>query len=117
MKSTELKKLNTELNEKERQLDNLKLSNSRISKEITAVQFEIKKLKDQMDNVKSGKVVVSEHALLRYLERFREIDLNLIEDEIISKIQPSLISSTCVVKSNGVKYVIKDNVVVTIVAA
>jgi hypothetical protein len=60
--------------------------------------------------------IVSEHALLRYLERVKGFDLAALRDEILGDGTAASISfaKTGRIKKDGMCLVIKDNVVVTI---
>jgi len=75
----------------------------------TIVEVQISKLK------KAGqKPIVSEHAILRFLERVRGIDMKSIEEEILSHVGKSLPGGKVTMSVDEYKIVAKDNVVVTI---
>lgn len=61
---------------------------------------------------------VTEHALLRYLERVKGIDLEAIEREILTPERVAMIKSTisgnCALKVNGMKFVVLDSAVITV---
>ena len=65
----------------------------------------------------SEEVVVTEHAMLRYLERALNIDLNGVKKAILTD---ALLASIAVCRSGkfpiaqGIKAVVKNNVVITI---
>lgn len=98
-----------------------------IIKEVEEKQQEASKLKkdmgqikQQIDNLKSksdGKVIVSEHSLLRYIERVLGIDLKEIEDKILSDEDKQTVSAlgNCTYPKDGFKLKIKDGTVVTII--
>lgn len=60
--------------------------------------------------------VVSEHALLRYLERVKGIDLDAVRDEILDGRRSSIRQlGSCKFKTgDGLTIVVKDRVVVTV---
>lgn len=60
--------------------------------------------------------IVSEHAMLRYLERIKGVDLEAIREEILGDGTAASISfaKTGRIKKSGMCLVVKDNVVVTI---
>ena len=78
------------------------------------------KLLNEIKSLSKQEVIVSEHAVLRYLERVKGIDLNSIKKEILSDYTLKFIEK---LKGNGVfpnekgfSLKVKDNVVITIIA-
>lgn len=61
--------------------------------------------------------VVSEHALLRYVERVLGVDLSAIKDRILTDQNKKAIdfAGSCRIKAEGVELVVKDRVVVSVV--
>lgn len=58
---------------------------------------------------------VSAHALLRYLERVLEIDLKAMESSLLTPtVRQAMQAGATRVTINGVDFVIKDNVIVTV---
>ncbi|MFV3076505.1 hypothetical protein [Niveispirillum fermenti] len=58
---------------------------------------------------------VSAHALLRYLERVLEIDLKTMESALLTPtVRQAMQAGATRVTINGVDFVIKDNVIVTV---
>lgn len=61
---------------------------------------------------------VTEHALLRYLQRAKGIDLEAIEREILTPERVSMIKNIgqerCELKANGLRFVIQDSAVITV---
>lgn len=81
---------------------------------------EVNKLKNQLSAIqksKAGKIKVTEHAILRYLERVEELDIAAVEQQIVT---PELIEMTATLGGsgkypiNGFLVVMKKGVVVTI---
>jgi len=52
---------------------------------INDVSFKIKKINDQLENIATKDVVISEHALLRYLERVFNLDIEKIKKIFLMK--------------------------------
>lgn len=88
----------------EERLDVAKKGLEKINKEIISIK-------------KNNKLILSEHAILRYLERSLKIDLKDIEAEIITdnlRTQHRMLGNGKYPIGNGCKAVIRDNVIVTI---
>ncbi|MBO9421730.1 hypothetical protein J7481_19640 [Labrenzia sp. R4_2] len=57
---------------------------------------------------------VSDHAVLRYLERVLEIDTEAVRKHIHSETETAIAVGAATLKRNGVRYVIVDGAVVTV---
>lgn len=110
--STQIEKFKLELNSKEREL---KL----IQDEFKTKQEHLKKMNLELEELKksSSELIVSEHALLRYLERVYKLDLQKLSQEIV----PLSLRATIDMLGNGEYHTddgysikVHDNVVVTI---
>ena len=82
--------------------------------------FKIKKLHQEIALIKTNnELIVSDHAMLRYLERVLEIDLKQIEGYILSENIKNMVSklgtSGKFPYENGFQVVIKKNIVTTII--
>lgn len=79
---------------------------------------ELNNLKKKIDSIESDKgITVSEHAILRYMERIQKIDIKAIEKEIISDEVLKMIETlgnTGSYPNKDFKLVIKNGTVVTI---
>lgn len=76
-----------------------------------AIVFEIKQLTSNAETP-----VVSEHALLRYIERFMNVDLDGVRQMILSK---RVVNTIRAIRSgrftaDGMQLVVKDGVIVTV---
>jgi chromosome segregation ATPase len=93
-------------------LYNMQKESSELKKQISSINTQISNLK-----TKSDKFIVSEHAMLRYIERVLEIDLDIIKEKILpsNEIESVKKLGDCTVKRDGFSIVIKDNTVVTVV--
>jgi chromosome segregation ATPase len=111
-KQTYLNKLNGEIEAKKTEKSSLdKELNALISKQ-KALNEEIKKLSEN-----NGELIVTEHAIIRYIERVIGIDLNEIKKVICNEKlinQVSALGNGSYPIDNGVKAVVKNNVIVTI---
>lgn len=86
---------------------------SQKKKELDELEITLSKL----DN--THKIGVSDHAIIRYLERVKSIDLALIKAEIITEKVVKLIhyfkgNGTFPSGESGISYIVKDYVIVTI---
>lgn len=83
------------------------------------VRSEITKIRDEITQLKSLIIIrVSDHAIIRYFERYMYVNFNTIKDKILSeelikKIHNKKGYGTFILKDNF-KVVVKDYVVVTI---
>jgi len=62
-------------------------------------------------------VPVSDHAVIRYLERVAGFDVEAVRDEIRRKVEPAVRAGACALNSEGYRYLIADGVVVTVTPA
>jgi len=99
------KQLNIEIQEKQKESANMK---SRID----MLQKKIEKLKSK----KSNNLIISEHALLRYIERVIGIDLQEIQNKILppEKVEKIKAMGNCTYGLGDHKLTIKDGIVVTV---
>jgi len=105
-------------------LTNLKLKGLGLLTQKTAIQEEIDKCQaaiiateKEIYKLESIGPIVSEHAILRYLERIMNIDISEIKDKILDGgiyEQVKTLSSGHFVSANGFKVVSRNNVIVTV---
>jgi len=116
--SQELKRLQSLLNQLQLEFKALKESGTRLKMEIATKEKQIKEVEQKIHTLKGANenIIVSEHAIIRYLERVYKLDLEKIKGEIL----PTTIAKQAKVIGNG-RYgvvdhtlLIKDNVVVTV---
>lgn len=114
----ELKKLQSLLIKQKSEIDLIKRERQLINERLSVAERNLKNTEEELKKLKTGnKIIVSEHAVLRYLERTMELDLKAVENEILSKevvSQYRTLGNGKYPVSNGYKAVIKDNVVLTI---
>jgi predicted nuclease with TOPRIM domain len=115
--SHQLKHLQTERNrltdcrhELFQQNDRQQAELDRINNELRHIEFEITKLQSHRDPV------VSEHALLRYIERRLGLNLDDVRAEILQgRTEQIRKFKTCKIKTDGMTLVVKNQVVVTVI--
>lgn len=114
----ELKKLQSLLIKQKSEIDLIKRERQLINERLSVAERNLRNTEEELKKLKTGnKIIVSEHAVLRYLERTTELDLKAVENEILSEevvSQYKTLGNGKYPVSNGCKAVIKDNVVLTI---
>ncbi len=117
---TEHKRLTVLLEKLEGEMEALKMQKNSISQEIQAKNTQVMKVRSELKklNKASDNIIISEHAILRYLERVKKIDIELLSGEILT---PKVIEAYDKLGdgkypiNNQYKVVIKDNVVLTVI--
>lgn len=114
----ELKKLQSLLIKQKSEIDLIRRERQLINERLSVAERNLRNTEEELKKLKTGnKIIVSEHAVLRYLERTMELDLKAVENEILSEevvSQYKTLGNGKYPVSNGCKAVIKDNVVLTI---
>lgn len=85
---------------------------------IRNMQAELQKLNEELDNLVQDDVVISEHSIIRYLERVLGIDLDLIKDRMLderNRAAIKILGTGYYPIGNGFKLVVKSNVVVSVI--
>lgn len=86
--------------------------------ELKQKEKHIKKIKADIDSLKTNsETIVSEHAILRYLERIHGMDLANIQNLILSdeiKKQIAVLGGNGTFPANGFRVVVKNNTIVTV---
>jgi len=103
---TQRKMLNIEIQDKQKESNEMKMR-------INGFQKKIEQLKSQ----KNDDLIISEHAMLRYIERVMGIDLQDLQDKILpkDKIQAVEAMGNCTYSLGEHKITVKDGVVVTVI--
>ncbi len=107
---TRLERAKAEWNEAERDLAIHKAKAVQAKERVTALEGELKRFKE------TQAIVVSEHALLRYLERVKGINMEEIRQEIL---QPEVVQAIQhfrggLIPANGFRLRVRDKTVTTI---
>jgi len=118
---SELKKLQTQRNKLLLQMEDIKRQKASLSEESVFINNQIQKLDrdiKKLQDSKTDELIVSEHAMLRYIERVIGIPL----DDIKAKIATSSVINVAKTLGNGTypvdgfKVKVIDNVVVTVIS-
>ena len=114
----ELKKLQSLLVKQKSEIELIRRERQLIDERLSIAERNLRKTEDALKKMKTGnKIIVSEHAVLRYLQRIMELDLKAVENEILTDEtlkQYRTLGNGKYPISNGCKAVIKDNVVITV---
>ncbi len=119
---TELKKLQTLQSKLQGEMEVLKSQKDFIAKEIRSKNEQINSIKSEIAKIKkrSQELIVSEHAILRYMERVLKLDVAAFANSILTdavREEHKLIGNgTYSVNNSEYKLVIKNNVVVSVTA-
>lgn len=87
------------------------------SRDATALGIQLAAVDKQIKELKKKNIVVSEHAIIRYLERVQGVNMKDIKRAILNEKNKALVDelSTCNIPiGNGVSIVVKDRTVVTV---
>lgn len=115
----EIKQLESIKNGLSAKLEGLRVQRGNIDKEIHSTNQSVNNLMEKIERLKqSGNLIVSEHAIIRYIERVLGINI----EEVTNKIVPEEIKKQIEILGNGTysvddgefRIVLKDNVVVTV---
>jgi len=113
--SNEIKK---KIEDKKLRLDFLQAEVTEMSREATNIKVEMAKLKSQLNrsNQKKNKLSITDHCLVRYIERHMGIDINLIKTTMIDVFSGESNNGNIDGKYtiNEITVVIKDNTIITI---
>jgi chromosome segregation ATPase len=116
--SAQLKGLTSQLAEEEAALRVSRVAQRQANQKVSQTENRIRELKLSLEKLKTkgGSPIVSEHALLRYLERVKGVDLEALKTEILTKKTIEMIefARNCTVKGDSYSLVVKDGVVITV---
>lgn len=122
MKSKELKALDAQLKVSIQMSENLKSDISQKQKEYFQMVKDIKNTQKKIDEIKQAgsQLIITDHAILRYLERVKGINVEEIKEEIITPEIKNIIatlgsSSGTYPSGTGYSVVLKKNTVVTVI--
>lgn len=116
---TKLKGLQSQISKLKSDIDLDRAQLSTIQKGINSKLARIKELEKEFKKLsQNNELIVSEHAILRYLERVKELDLEEVTNSILNEkameLYEKLENSSGKYPADGFNLVIKDNVVITI---
>ena len=114
----ELKALQVRCNALEKDIADHEYDRDRLSKRLSELKNELNVVRQKIEKIGKSAPVVTEHALLRYIERVMGVDLDQIANAILTEQNKKAIefAPSCRIKSNGVEFVVKDRTVVSVVA-
>ena len=114
----ELKKLNTLQVKLQSEIEAIKIESEILNNKLQSAERNLGKIREEIKKLKEGsKIIVSEHAMLRYIERVLGIDLKEIERRILTdevKEQYKIVGNGRFPINDEFRVLIRDNVVVTI---
>lgn len=117
--ATELKGLQTQLTKKKTELDQAYTEQKEITAKINSLRTDVAKIEGNIQKVmeRSKDIIVSEHAIIRYLERVRGFDMEDVRREMI---MPSIEPQIKTFRSGTFpgprcKLRVKNNVVMTVI--
>ena len=119
LNSSKIKSIQVQITKIEEEIKNYNLQLQNINLDITTKKEQIKKYQSELNKLKiSDEIIISEHAIVRYIERVMKIDMEKLHSEIISKdfqnTLKNLGNGTYPYKNHLLKIV--DNVVITVTA-
>lgn len=115
----QIKQLKSQLKNAEADLSILELSISNIQKEYNQKLKSVEQLKNKISSLSkvNKDLKVTEHAIIRYLERVKGLDIEEIEKEILTDSLRNMVTNlgnTGTFPGNGFNLLIKDGTVITI---
>jgi len=111
----ELKQLQVRKTKLKQQLDTARVDKQNDCNLFEKIKNQIKNIEQEIKILKLKDLVVSEHALVRYLERIHGIDMIQIKEKILSPLVRSAMSQGNGQVKGAYTVVFKDRVVVTII--
>lgn len=114
--SHKLKNLNTQIKEIEKDIEQLQIQCANAKHLINDLKSEKELLQRQANKLTGGKVILTEHALLRYFERFLGYNLEDVRAKILTPDIERMIkfAPNGKIPYRGHHLVIRDKVIVTI---
>lgn len=115
----ELKGLETRRQTADRELKGVMEELSKVQSRVSIAQAEIRKIDERLFQLKRSDkdIIISEHAILRFLERVKKIDIEATKKEILSDLaraQAKALGNGTFPVSATHRVKVKDNTVVTI---
>lgn len=107
-----------ELRKVEAQLVMLRDSRQTIGEQIQKYEQQKQRLQNLIFKKNITELQVTDHAVVRYIERFYQLDLDGIKKEIISDVEKFdgyLKNGTGKISTDKLSYVIKDNKIITLI--
>lgn len=117
-RSFELKTLQTRLRKAEANLEGLRDEQRSVSRRMTEAQATVDQLRRHIASLHDAGIVISEHAMLRYLQRVHGIDLEQVQREMLpSGVEEQIRTlGSGLFPVDGFSLRVRDGQVVTVVA-
>lgn len=114
-----IKKLNSQITKLSADIAAIKIEIATKQRELSEKVRSVNILRDEIRKLEgNNKVKLSEHAIVRYLERVKGVDISSIEQEIITEELLSLVNSLggtgTYPSKNGYSIIVKNNTVTTV---
>lgn len=114
------KKLYARKKKLEWELSEIRTEKYNLSKEENLKQQELTKIYEKLDKLKKGELVITDHAIVRYMERVKNLPLEEVKKLILPDGTRALIEKLGNGKypAGGTHYVVvKDNIVLTVLTS
>jgi predicted nuclease with TOPRIM domain len=116
--SVKLKELQSRREKLKNIIHGLKQEQSEISRELTQKENKLKNIMEEISHLSPKKTIVSEHAMLRYIERVIGTDLKEIKDSIVDpeleKLMGCLGNGKYPIQDGKFQIIVKDGTVTTV---
>jgi predicted nuclease with TOPRIM domain len=113
-----LKQYNTQLNNIKDEIRSLEQVNKQTSARIKLLSTQAKDIKHNINNLSNKEIIITEHAILRYIERILKVDINDVKSNILTdevKKQIEFLNGTRgKIHNNGSILVIENNKIITV---
>jgi len=114
-KQNKLKHLESKLSDFNSKYDIIKRDYQEKQKELEQIKRQIKNIEQEINKLKNDDLIISEHAILRYIERVLGIDIEEIKHKIVPNKDTIKNLGNGVFPINNFKIKVKDNVVLTVI--
>lgn len=115
--SQELKQLQSRKAKLEVDLKGKRKDLGSIQNEVKNMESQLCEIQNKIKSISDSDIVVTEHAIIRYLERCKGLDLDAVKSEILSEERRKMIKAMGNGKfpiGDGARIVVKGNSIVTI---
>lgn len=116
--SQQLKQLQTRKAKLEVEVKDLEVASREAQSAYSKARNQLNKVTEEIDSLKEKDVIVTEHAILRYLERAMGLNVDQVKDEVLPdniKAQIAVLGNGKYPIDGGYQIVVKDNAVVSVV--
>ena len=114
----ELKSLQVRKTKLEVEIKNLEKDKNIIIGEINNKKNSLNSIRQNIKKLAIKEPIISEHAMLRYIERVMNINLEDIGNRILTEENRKMIkfAGSCKIKSDGIELIVKDFCIISVVA-